>query len=166
MGLTRSSTRASDLRCARAIGEWFRTCGKNERLVLTTRPHAVQQAGILKALGIGQTVARVLPLDEEWATRIPEAMVRSGLRPGRVRESEAQTSKALRQALEKNTRLAKLKENPLLLSVIATIYHQGKQLPERRADLYRKAVDILLERRFGAVAGGEPCARSQNVPGT
>lgn len=47
-----------------------------------------------------------------------------------------------------------LKSNSLLLSMIATIFHLGKRLPERRADLYENAVWMLLQRRFGPNAGG------------
>ena len=154
-GLDEIVHQAERLRCAKVIGDWFRTTGKNDRLVLTARPHAVQQTGILKALGIRKTVARVLPLNADGQQGFLRRWFGElyGMKAlGKVER----TCKSLWQALEKNTRLARLKENPLLLSVIATIYHQGKRLPERRADLYRRAVDILLERRFGAVAGGEP----------
>ena len=154
-GLDEITDQAERYRCASAIGEWFRTKGKNDRLILTTRPHAVQQSRILKALGIRQTVARVLPLEAGNQQQFLERWF-AAVYGQTTSEKVTRTYKALWQSLERNTRLAKLKENPLLLSVIATIYHQGKQLPERRADLYRKAVDILLERRFGAVAGGNP----------
>lgn len=42
-------------------------------------------------------------------------------------------------------RLLELAYNPFLLSLIALIFEQGKQLPERRVDLYRLCVMTLLE---------------------
>ena len=52
---------------------------------------------------------------------------------------------------------------PLLLSTIAAVYFQGKRLPERRADLHFKAIDLLLERRFGPRAGGSEALKFRRL---
>ncbi|HEU5110562.1 MAG TPA: NACHT domain-containing protein, partial [Micromonosporaceae bacterium] len=50
----------------------------------------------------------------------------------------------LGRVLEGSPRLRELAANPLLLSLIAIVYEQDLELPERRAALYRRCVDVLL----------------------
>ncbi|MGW1529279.1 NACHT domain-containing protein [Streptomyces sp. NPDC001588] len=51
---------------------------------------------------------------------------------------------ALIRALSANARLQTLATNPLLLSLIAIVYERDLELPERRAALYRRCVEVLL----------------------
>lgn len=51
---------------------------------------------------------------------------------------------ALVRALSANARLQTLATNPLLLSLIAIVYERDLELPERRAALYRRCVEVLL----------------------
>ncbi len=46
--------------------------------------------------------------------------------------------------LERNPRLQALAANPLLLSLIVLVYEAQLDLPDRRADLYKRCVDTLL----------------------
>jgi predicted NACHT family NTPase len=46
--------------------------------------------------------------------------------------------------LSTNARLQTLATNPLLLSLIAIVYERDLELPERRAALYRRCVEVLL----------------------
>lgn len=46
--------------------------------------------------------------------------------------------------LSRNTRLQTLAANPLLLSLIVIVYEDQLELPEQRAELYRRCVEILL----------------------
>lgn len=55
----------------------------------------------------------------------------------------AQT-RQLVQAIEANERIRDLAINPLLLTVIALVHRDRVQLPDRRAELYAEAVDVLL----------------------
>lgn len=48
------------------------------------------------------------------------------------------------RALTANARLQTLAANPLLLSLIAIVYERDLELPERRAALYRRCVEVLL----------------------
>ncbi|MEW1778078.1 NACHT domain-containing protein [Streptomyces sp. NPDC086777] len=48
------------------------------------------------------------------------------------------------RALAGNARLQTLATNPLLLSLIAIVYERDLELPERRAALYRRCVEVLL----------------------
>ncbi|MFF7124216.1 NACHT domain-containing protein [Streptomyces sp. NPDC008240] len=53
-------------------------------------------------------------------------------------------SGALVRALSANARLQTLATNPLLLSLIAIVYERDLELPERRAALYRRCIEVLL----------------------
>jgi len=50
----------------------------------------------------------------------------------------------LNMRLSRNTRLQALAANPLLLSLIVIVYEDQLDLPDRRAELYKLCVDILL----------------------
>jgi energy-coupling factor transporter ATP-binding protein EcfA2 len=50
-------------------------------------------------------------------------------------------------AIEQNHRIAQLTVNPLLLTVVAIVHRDRKQLPEQRAELYDECVDVLLGQR-------------------
>jgi predicted NACHT family NTPase len=53
-------------------------------------------------------------------------------------------AEGLAQALETSSRLQTLAANPLLLSLIAIVYERDLELPERRAALYRRCIEVLL----------------------
>ena len=53
--------------------------------------------------------------------------------------------RGLRQALAANLRMQTLAANPLLLSLIAIVYERELELPERRAELYSRCVEVLLK---------------------
>jgi predicted NACHT family NTPase len=50
----------------------------------------------------------------------------------------------LKNKLARNTRLQSLAANPLLLCLIVIVYEDQLDLPDRRAELYKLCVDILL----------------------
>jgi formylglycine-generating enzyme required for sulfatase activity len=50
--------------------------------------------------------------------------------------------------IRSNPNIERLVDNPLLLSAICILYHDGKELPNQRAELYKKFVNNLLSRRF------------------
>ena len=51
----------------------------------------------------------------------------------------------LRDALSRNLRMQTLAANPLLLSLISIVYERDLELPERRAELYNRCVEVLLK---------------------
>lgn len=65
--------------------------------------------------------------------------------PGESAEAsaESQTTQLL-ASIEKNDRVRELAINPLMLTVIALIHRDRVKLPDRRAELYQEAVDVLL----------------------
>ncbi|MBB5077660.1 NACHT domain-containing protein [Nonomuraea endophytica] len=54
-------------------------------------------------------------------------------------------AEGLRAALSGNSRMRALAANPLLLSLIAIVYGKDLELPERRAELYNRCVDVMLK---------------------
>ena len=51
----------------------------------------------------------------------------------------------LRRALTGDLRMQTMAANPLILSLIAIVYDQELELPERRAQLYHRCVEVLLK---------------------
>lgn len=56
----------------------------------------------------------------------------------------ARQTRQLLDAIEQNERVRELAINPLMLTVIALIHRDRVKLPDRRAELYQEAVDVLL----------------------
>jgi len=54
------------------------------------------------------------------------------------------TGKALKINLKRNIRIRGLAANPLLLALICIVFQRRGSLPQRRADIYRRCVDVLL----------------------
>ncbi|MEU6348968.1 NACHT domain-containing protein [Streptomyces sp. NPDC047072] len=75
-------------------------------------------------------------LDFEWPQI--ETFVANWFGPGDRRRA------GLVRALSANGRLQTLAANPLLLSLIAIVYERDLELPERRAALYQRCVEVLL----------------------
>lgn len=57
--------------------------------------------------------------------------------------NQTEKIKDLNTRLERNLRLQSLASNPLLLSLIVIVYEGHLHLPERRADLYKKCIEVL-----------------------
>ena len=66
----------------------------------------------------------------------------------------SQTSQLL-SAIEANERVRELAINPLMLTVIALVHRDRVKLPDRRAELYAEAVDVLLGKWDEARGVGE-----------
>jgi predicted NACHT family NTPase len=69
---------------------------------------------------------------------------------GAVLSPEAQTRVDLRaenliNAIKGNPSVERLAKNPLLLTILALIHHQGTRLPQRRVELYRLCIEALAE---------------------
>lgn len=56
----------------------------------------------------------------------------------------AEQTRQLLDAIDHNPRIRDLAINPLLLTVIALVHRDRVKLPDRRAELYAEAVDVLL----------------------
>ena len=146
-GLDEIFNQSIRLRAAAIIGAFTRHKDYGQdRLLITSRPHALEQSGVRKDLDLEETTAHIQALDGTDQ----RAFLLLWFRALYSDESEAKTYRDdLWQKMNRNTNLRALRSTPLLLSMIATLYHLGKSLPERRADLYEKAVWNLLQRRYG-----------------
>jgi HEAT repeat protein/GTPase SAR1 family protein len=60
-------------------------------------------------------------------------------------ESDPNKAEKLLEDLAGNLRMQTLAENPLILSLIAIVYGQDLKLPQRRAELYRRCAELLLQ---------------------
>ncbi|MET0417133.1 MAG: NACHT domain-containing protein, partial [Actinoplanes sp.] len=64
----------------------------------------------------------------------------------------------IRHSLSRNARMKTMAANPLILSLIAMVYESDLELPEKRTELYRRCVDVLL-REWDAHRGIRRSAR-------
>ena len=65
--------------------------------------------------------------------------------PGEPAEAyAAEQTRQLLAAIQANERIRELAINPLMLTVIAMVHRERVKLPDRRAELYAEAVDVLL----------------------
>jgi hypothetical protein len=61
------------------------------------------------------------------------------------KESVLRKSEELYKAIEQNPSVERMAGNPLLITIIALIHHQGNTLPEKRSSLYDIATSTFLE---------------------
>jgi HEAT repeat protein len=61
-------------------------------------------------------------------------------------QSDRSKAPAMAKAVKQNESIGKLARNPLMIAIIAVIYEEDKELPQRRVELYKRAVDVLLSR--------------------
>ena len=55
-------------------------------------------------------------------------------------------AKRMFQAIKENERIKALARNPLMIAIIAIIYEEDRQLPQKRAALYQRCVEVLLSK--------------------
>jgi hypothetical protein len=55
-------------------------------------------------------------------------------------------AQSLFKVVMENENIKTLARNPLMVAIIAIIYEEDRELPNRRVDLYKRAVDVLLSR--------------------
>ena len=113
------------------------------KILLTGRPHGVDDAVVKR---FGDRHVRILPLAlpqrEEFITK----WFRYAHSPGS--ETGERTAQAMIGEIRTHPGVEKLIDNPLMLTAVCILYHDGRELPGQRAELYRKIVTNLLFRRF------------------
>jgi HEAT repeat protein len=60
--------------------------------------------------------------------------------------SDPEKAKSMQAAIKANEELKALARNPLMIAIIAIIYEEDRELPQRRADLYERCVEVLLSK--------------------
>ena len=121
--------------------EHFATLYPNNYLLVTSRPVGYEQASGSKQLF---THGRVQPFDDDQIHQFLERWYTYVLRLEPLPYQEQQELETLFTTLKENTRLHKLAENPLLLTVITALY-RSQRLPEKRVQVYDKCAELLLE---------------------
>jgi predicted NACHT family NTPase len=61
-------------------------------------------------------------------------------------ESDPAKATSMQAAIKANEQLKALARNPLMIAIIAIIYEEDRELPQRRADLYNRCVEVLLSK--------------------
>lgn len=140
-------------RVLEALTQFAREPRCRSRIVLSSRPLA--HTGV--EIGAPFAVTRIAPLDEDRQSALLSRWCAA------QRYSEDRGA-ALRNALhslagqfEHNAADGLLPhQNPLLLTCICIVFDNGDRLPENRAALYDRMVDILVRARLPDLRPGEP----------
>ena len=132
-------------RVARLV-ESFTLAYPNCRFIVTSRVVGYSGAARLQADYVTTTV-RDFALEDvrqflkHWHRLV--AIGQMGAGEDAEHYAASQTSQ-LMSAIENNERVRDLAINPLMLTVIALVHRDRVKLPDRRAELYAEAVDVLL----------------------
>jgi formylglycine-generating enzyme required for sulfatase activity len=132
-------------RVALLIDAFAAACPKC-RIVVTSRIVGYTGSARLGEGFVTTTVRDFTLADVELFLRHWHRLVAVGqMGPGESAEAFAagQTGK-LMEAIKANARVRELATNPLMLTVIALVHRDRVKLPDRRAELYAEAVDVLL----------------------
>ena len=110
-------------------------------ILVTSRPVGYELASCAKQLFVHTRVQsfnddQIRDFLERWYTHV--------LRLSPLPYEEQQELETLFKILKENTRLHKLAENPLLLTVITALY-RSQRLPEKRVQVYDRCAELLLE---------------------
>jgi len=121
----------------------FRNIHNRCKFVLSGRPHGISGAVVER---FGNRHVKILSLNitqvEEFITRWFRYVYDADSKIGE------RTANDMIGEIRSNPNIERLVDNPLLLSAICILYHDGKELPNQRAELYKKFVNNLLSRRF------------------
>ena len=110
------------------------------RFLVTCRPYAYEKAE-WKLAGFAEShlanfdQGQIIRFIQQWYGHSPEFTA----------DSATQRADRLQRAVLGRDSLRKLGERPLLLSLIAYLDANRYELPERRADLYEKLLDLLID---------------------
>jgi predicted NACHT family NTPase len=61
-------------------------------------------------------------------------------------ETNKNKAQSMLRAVMENGNIKILARNPLMVAIIAIIYEEDRELPQRRVDLYKRAVEVLLSK--------------------
>jgi len=116
---------------------------KDCKLVCSGRPHGMD-AAVVKRLG--RRHIKILALNSQQINRFINQWF-THFYPGSSGIGR-KNADAMINAIRLHPSIDQLTDTPLMLTAICILYHDGKELPEQRAELYKKFIDNLLYRRF------------------
>ncbi|MBN2548461.1 MAG: SUMF1/EgtB/PvdO family nonheme iron enzyme [Anaerolineales bacterium] len=133
-------------RMARLIERFIRRYPRIRCVVTSRIVGYTGAARVAEGFGLGRvrelTQAEARQFIQDWQ-RAVETTLSGSEAPEILKKAERQ-AESLIQAIEQAPRVAELALNPLLLTVIALVHRYRARLPERRADLYEEAIEVLL----------------------
>lgn len=109
------------------------------RLLLTSR-----EAGFRVVAGVVASLCRQLrmaPLDDDDIATLCQHWYREVYPDDTARQREAEQ---LAATIRENEPIRKLAENPLLLTTLLVVKRSTRELPRKRADLYKAAISVLV----------------------
>lgn len=124
---------------AAAIPDWVR---RGNRLLLTSRPYGLSDNDV-RLLTLWHTLIDDLPrpgqelLVRRWFHILADNPAKGSA-----------TAQEMLDHLDSREELNPLAANPMLLTAMCIIYHQGKRLPQDKYDLYTRIVDNVLYNRY------------------
>jgi len=121
----------------------FRIKHKGVKVVFTSRPHGLEGAAIDR---FGKHHVKILSLNREQI----EEFIKKWFHHIYAKSSSlgGKTAEGMISEIRTHPAIERLIDNPLMLTAICILYHDGKELPGQRAELYEKFVDNMLYRRF------------------
>ena len=61
-------------------------------------------------------------------------------------KTDSEKTKSISKTIKENERIRAIARNPLMITIIAIIYEEDRELPQRRVELYQRCVKVLLSR--------------------
>jgi len=121
----------------------FRTQNGGNKLVLSGRPHGTAGAA---ADRFGTNHVKILPLNSEQT----ETFIKNWFRYVYAEGSKigSKTADGMISEIQAHPSIGQFIDNPLMLTAICILYHDGKEIPGQRAELYNKFIENMLYRRF------------------
>ena len=116
---------------------------KGNKVVFSGRPHGLEGTVVNK---FGSMHTKILSLNMEQVEQFIHKWF-SYLYPGSAGIG-GKNAEAMIGEIKDHPAIKQLIDNPLMLTAICILYHDGKELPGQRAELYKKFIDNLLYRRF------------------
>ncbi len=129
-GFDELATKESQKKIAGKIDRFAKKYRKN-KIVVTSRT-----AGYHEELK-GFTKVEVMEFDDRQIEKFIENW---------FGQRDPDRAKSMFSAIKENERITVLARNPLMISIIAIIYEEDRELPQRRADLYKRCVEVLLSK--------------------
>ncbi|MBN1900890.1 HEAT repeat domain-containing protein, partial [Candidatus Sumerlaeota bacterium] len=62
------------------------------------------------------------------------------------KKTDPDKGKSMFKEIRKNKQIKSIAQNPLMISIIAIIYEEDKELPQKRVELYERCVEVLLSK--------------------
>jgi cellulose biosynthesis protein BcsQ len=116
---------------------------RGNKLVLSSRPHGIEGPA---ATRLGKFLIRILPLNTSQRDQFIKNWFDYAYAIGS--QTGHKTAEDMIGEISAHPATAALTENPLMLTAVCMLYHDGKELPGQRAELYRKFIYSLLYKRF------------------